>query len=82
VGDGIKGRINVGLVLIGIRSVLGIAYTFEELLMSQVIQTGSPHVVAFGEMDIHQGRVFGDGKISQFRDEKKREIRYIYRHRL
>ena len=25
-GDGIKGRINVGLVLIGIRSVLGIAY--------------------------------------------------------
>ena len=25
-GDGIKGRINVGLVLIGIRSVFGIAY--------------------------------------------------------
>jgi len=28
VGDGIKGRINVGLVLIGIRSVFGIAYKY------------------------------------------------------
>ena len=38
--------------------------SFEELLMSQVVQQESPHSVARGEGDIHQRRVFGDGKDS------------------
>jgi hypothetical protein len=44
--------------------------------------TGSPYQTIDRERDIHQGRVFGDGGGSQFRDEKKCEMRYIYRHRL
>jgi hypothetical protein len=35
-----------------------------------------------GERDIYRGGVFGDGEGCESGDEKNREIRYIYRHRL
>ena len=34
------------------------------------------------QLSVHEDGITGDDKINQFRDEKKREIRYIYRHRL
>ena len=43
--------------------------SFEELLMSQVIQQGSPYPVTHGERDIHKGGVFGDGEGGRSGDE-------------
>ena len=56
--------------------------SFEELLMPQVVQARSPYQVTRGERDIHQGGVIGDGEGDRSGDEKKGEIRYIYKHRL
>ncbi len=36
--------------------------SFEELLMSQVVQQESPHKTACGKRAIHQRRVIGDGE--------------------
>jgi hypothetical protein len=40
------------------------------------------HPVTRGERDIHQGGVIGYGEGDRSGDEKKGEIRYIYKHRL
>jgi hypothetical protein len=34
---------------------------------------GSPHPIACGKRDIHQGRVFGDGEDGRPRDKEKRK---------
>jgi cell division protein FtsW (lipid II flippase) len=43
--------------------------SFEELLMSQVVQQEAPYQVTRGERDIQQGGVFGDGEGDKYRDE-------------
>ena len=44
--------------------------------------TETPHQVACGERHIYLRGVFGDGEDCESGDEKNREIRYTYRHRL
>jgi hypothetical protein len=49
--------------------------------MSRAVQK-KPLTRLLGERDIHQRRIFGDGKGDRSGDEKNREIRYNYSHRL
>ncbi len=44
--------------------------SFEELLMSQVVQQESPHKTACGKRAIHQRRVIGDGEGGGSGDEE------------
>jgi hypothetical protein len=57
-------------------------YTLKEISKAEAHTKQEVIFQGLTPFDIHEGGITGDDKINQFRDEKKREIRYIYSHRL
>ena len=51
--------------------------SFEELLMSQVVQQEGPCKVAYWERDIHQGGVLINGKNGEPGNEEKERVKNI-----